>query len=442
MSFIVRARLFHTPSNPFETADALEWFDDGALVVREGRIAAAGALADVKQQYPDLPVHDHRPALLMPGFVDAHVHFSQLHMIGAMGKPLLQWLQEHILPEEARFADEKYARRVAKRFLRALARNGTTSALVFGSHLASAQDVFFAEAAASGLRIASGLALGDRELLPALHTTPQRAYDESLALARRWHGQAGGKLRYAVTPRFALSASDALLEVCSALQAEIAGSLFTTHINETPDEIAAVRQLFPWAGDYLDVYQRYGLVRPGAVYAHNLHPCDRELDALAAGQAAVAHCPCSNAFLGSGLFSMRRHVARGVRVALGSDVGAGTGFGILNEALMAYKAQMLQPDGYRLTPAHLLYLATKAGAEALGLGTETGDLSPGKAADFVVLEPPADSTLAAVLSRADGPEHVLGAVFALAGEDSVKQVYVDGRCVYDRTVPPEADLEL
>lgn len=434
MAFIIRARLFHTPLSPFTSTDALQSFADGAVAVQDGRIVASGAFADVRNAYPELPVHDHRPALLLPGFIDTHVHFSQLHMIGAMGKPLLQWLQDHILPEEARLVDGEYARAVARDFLRALMRNGTTTALVFGSHLAEAQHILFEEAAASGLRIASGLALSDRELLPVLHTTPQRAYDESIALARRWHGQAGGKLRYAVTPRFALSASEPLLEVCSSLLGDIEGSLFQTHINENREEIARVRELFPWAADYLDVYERFGLVRAGAVYAHNIHVCDRELDALAAGRAAVAHCPTSNGFLGSGLFSLRRHVERGVVVGLGSDVGAGTGFGLLQEGLRAYETQMLQPDGYPLTPAHLLYLATKAGAEALGMVDDVGDLTPGKAADFVLINPPAESTLATVLARASEPEHVLGVVFTLAGEESIAHVYVAGECIYERDV--------
>lgn len=432
MAFIVRARLFHTPASPFSATRALESFDDGAIAVQDGRIVSSGSFADVRRDHPDLPVHDHRPALLLPGFIDAHVHFSQLNIIGAMGKPLLQWLQQYTLPEEVRLADEEYARTVARGFLQGLVRNGTTAALVFGSHLPSAQQILFEEAAASGIRITSGLALADRFLLPELHTTPEGAYDDSIDLARRWHGQAGGKLRYAVTPRFALSAGEPMLAVCGALLDEIDGSLFQTHINENRDEIDEVARLFPWAADYLGVYERYGLVRPGAVYAHNVHACDRELDALAAGRAAVAHCPTSNAFLGSGLFCMRRHVEHGVLVALGSDVGAGTGFGLPKEGLMAYKAQMLQADGYPLTPAHLLYLATKAGAEALGIADEVGDFTPGKAADFVLMQARPDSTLAGALARAETPMDVLGVVFTLAQEESVAQVYVEGECIYER----------
>ncbi|HEY8418213.1 MAG TPA: guanine deaminase [Limnochordales bacterium] len=430
MHWILRARLLHTPANPFRGAGALQYVEDGAVLVQAGRIAASGPFAEVRRSHPAAPVADRRPGVLLPGFVDTHVHFPQLTIIGAMGYPLLEWLQRFTLPAETRFLDAQYARRAARDFLAALARNGTTTALVFGSHVPEAQHVFFAEAARSGLRIISGLALADQGLVPPLHTTPEQGYRDSLELARRWHGQ--GRIRYAVTPRFALSTSDAMLAVCRRLLDEIPGSWFQTHLNENRDEIAAVARLFPWARDYLHVYEHHGLVRPQSVFAHDVHPTDRELDALAQAHATVAHCPTSNAFLGSGLFPLRRHVERGVRVALGSDVGAGTGFGLFKEGLMAYETQMLLPDGYPLRPAHLLYLATKAGAEALGLADEVGDLTPGKAADLVLIAPRPGTTLAAVLAAAEGPDEILGALFALGGEDSVAQVWVAGETVYER----------
>lgn len=430
MDRILRARLFHTPGNPFVEPGALHHVEDGAVLIRGGRIAAAGSFSEVQRAHPGMPVEDLRPGVLLPGFVDTHVHWSQLHIIGAMGKPLLEWLATVTLPAETGFRDETYARRTARAFLAALARNGTTTALVFGSHLPAAQDIFFEEAARSGLRIISGLALSDRNLVPALHTTPREGYRDSLALARRWHGH--GRLLYAVTPRFALSASEAVLEVCRQLLEEIPGSLFQTHINENRDEVQAVAQAFPWARDYLDTYERFGLVRLRSVFAHNIHATDRELDTLAKTGAAVAHCPASNAFLGSGLFPLRRHVQWGVRVALGSDVGAGTGSSLFQNGLAAYEAQMLRPDGLTLTPGHLLYLATRAGAEALGLADETGDLSPGKAADMMLVAPLPGSTLEQVLARAEEPDHLLGALFTLAREDSIARVLVAGETVYER----------
>jgi guanine deaminase len=222
-----------------------------------------------------------------------------------------------------------------------------------------------------------------------------------------------------------------MLAECGELLGFVKGLLFTTHMNETLDEISLVRSTFPWARDYLATYERYGLLGDASVFAHNVHPTDDELGRLAMAGACVAHCPSSNAFLGSGLFPFRRHLDAGVRVALGSDVGAGTGFGVLKEGLMAYSMQMLlSGDGVRLGPAELLWLATGAGARGLGLADEVGDFSVGKSADFVLVRPPAGSTLAAVLARSESMEEALGAVFTLAREESIAEVRVAGEVVW------------
>jgi guanine deaminase len=431
---LLRAPLFHTPWSPFVDAGALQTASDGGLLVEDGRIVTAGDFGEARAAAPGAEVVDLRPGLLLPGFVDAHVHYPQVRIIGGMGRRLLDWLQAHALPEEARLADAGHARAVAREFLAGLFRSGTTTALVFGAHFPAAQSILFETAADTGLRIASGLVLADRALRPELHLAADPAYAASLALIRRWHGH--GRLRYAVTPRFALSASEALLEAAGALMGAAPGLLVQTHLNETPEEIQEVRGRFPWAPDYLAVYERSGLVGSRSVFAHDLHPTEGELARLAAAGASVAHCPSSNAFLGSGLFPLRRHRAHGVRVALGSDVGGGTGFSLLKEGLWAYATQMLRPDGDVLAPAHLLYLATRAGAEALGLEGEIGDFTPGKRADAVLLTPPAGSTLATVLAHAASPEAALGALFTLGGERDVAAVYVDGRSMLPALAPP------
>jgi guanine deaminase len=430
---IVRAQLLHTPRNPFSVAGALEAFSDGALAFgADGRILSAGDWERVSAEHPDAEILDERGAILLPGLVDTHVHYPQLAVIGAMGLELLDWLRLRTLPEEARFADTPYARDAARRFMRALAANGTTTALVFGAHFRAAQECLFEEAEASGLRIASGLVVSDRNLREELHVTPERAYEDSRGLADRWHGR--GRVRYAVTPRFSISCSEPVLEACGALLREKPGLLLTSHINESQAEIARVRELFGWAGDYLETYERYGLVGERSVLAHDVHPTDGELSRLAAAHASVAHCPSSNAFLGSGIFSMRRHLAHGVRFALGTDVGAGTGLSLFKEALMAYHVQNVREDGEHIGPAHLLYLATRAGALALGSGQETGDLSPGRAADYVLVRPPAGGTLATVLAHSTSPDATLGALFTLAREECVAEVRVAGNAVFRRTV--------
>ena len=403
-------------------------FADGAVAFSGGRILACGPWSSVSGAYPDASVLDARDSLLLPGFVDCHVHFPQVRVIGAMGLELMDWLRLRALPEEARLADSAYAAEVASEFVRGLAAAGTTTALVFGSHFPGAQSALFRAALSRGLRVASGLVVSDRGLLPSLHVSAATAWECSRELIEYWHGR--GLLRYAVTPRFSASCTEEMLSMCGDLLADADDLLFTTHLNETLDEISLVRSSFPWASDYLETYERFGLLGERSVFAHDVHPTDDELRRLAVAGAAVAHCPCSNAFLGSGLFPLRRHLDAGVRVALGTDVGAGTGFGMLKEALMAYEVQMLQPDGVRLGPAELLWLATGAGAAALGLEDEVGDLEPGKSADFVLVRPPAGSTLAAVLGRSESVEEALGAVFTLAREESIAEVRVAGEVVW------------
>ena len=425
---LLRAPLFHTPRNPFLQARALESHWDGGLLIRAGRIAASGDFETIRAANPDATTTDLRGGVLLPGLIDTHIHFPQLRVLGGLGRTLLDWLEECALPEEARMADVSYARQIAGGFVHALASHGTTTALVFGAHFAAATAALFEMGAKSGLRIVSGMVLSDRQLRPELHQTPDSAYRDSSDLIRCFHGR--GRLLYAVTPRFALSTSESMLEVCQTLRREHEGLRFQTHLNENVREIEEVAGLFPWAPDYLAVYERFGLGGRGAVMAHNVHPTQSEIERLAAGGTAVAHCPCSNAALGSGLFGLKRHVEAGVRVALGTDVGGGTGFGILKEALQAYLLQRIAPDGALLDAGQMLYLATRAGAEALGLEAEIGDFETGKAADVVYIKPPVDSPLAAVLERTKTPEQALAAIFTLAGAESVREVRVEGTIVY------------
>ena len=424
---ILRATIYHTPRNPFLDIGGLETFSDGGLAIEGERIRGCGDFDELRRRFPAAQVRDLRGGFLLPGFVDSHVHYPQVRVLGALGHELLDWLKQSALPEETRMGDRDYARCVAGEFLRALASHGTTTALVFGAHFTSAMDVFFEAAVSAGLRIISGLVISDRMLVPQLHVSAAEAYRQNGDLIRRHHGRG---VEYAVTPRFALSASEALLEVCQTLMREHQGIRFQTHINENTSEIAEVARLFPWASDYLAVYEKFNLVSDRSVLAHNVHAADEMLARLGAHRAAVAHCPSSNASLGSGLFPLRRHIKAGVRVALGTDVGGGTGFGMLKEALQAYLLQRLSPEGLTLTPAQLLYLATRAGAEALGLSEETGDFSAGRSADFVYLRPPEGSPLEAVTKNAEDARQVLAALFTLAGSESVVETRVRGREVY------------
>jgi guanine deaminase len=428
---IYAATVVDTPGDPFAGDPAAALAEDGALLVRDGVIRARGPLAALRAAHPGEPVTRLDGGLLVPGFVDTHVHFPQIRAIGGLGLPLLDWLEQRALPEESRLADQAYARAVAAEFLDGLVAAGTTSALVFGSHFAAAMDELFAAAAQRGLNITSGLVVSDRILRPDLLSSPETALADGADLILRWHDR--GRLRYAVTPRFSLSASDEMLDACAQLLGK--GVWFTSHINENVAEIEVVAGLFPGAQDYLDTYRRHGLVTARSVYAHNVHPGDAELAVLAEHGASIAHCPSSNCALGSGLFPMRRHLERGIHVALGSDVGAGSGLFLPKEALQAYFIQqLLGADGLSLTPTHLLYLATRAGARALGLDDRVGDFAVGKDFDAVWLRPADGTTLEVNLRHAKDVSDALARIFTLATPADVAEVWVSGQSIRDKVV--------
>ncbi|WP_166970105.1 guanine deaminase [Brevibacterium atlanticum] len=421
---IYRARVFDTPDNPF-TGGRLRADSDTALVVEDGLITARTDFASARSSHPDAEVVDLRAGVLIPGLVDTHVHFPQVRAIGYLGKPLLEWLDDCALPEEAKLHDESYAGAVAGEFLTGLASAGTTSAMVFGSHFASAVDILFARAAEVGLRITAGLVTSDRNLPEPLLTDVDRSVDEGQELIDRWHGK--GRLRYAITPRFSFSASQELMAAGGALLEANPDVWVTSHLNENHDEIAGVAEMFPEAIDYLDTYDRAGLLGRQTILAHNVHPSDRELARMAEVGAASAHCPTSNSALASGFFPLRRHLAAGVRVALGSDVGAGNGFSLLKEGVQAYFMQQLDPSGgLPLSAAHLLHLATAAGADALGLAAEVGDLSVGKRFDAAYISPAEGQPLDVGIRHAEDDEAALAKIFAMGTPADITKVWIDG----------------
>jgi len=425
---IYRATVLDTPTGDAPVGVTLRADADLALRVVEGTIVERGPFHDVAARHTTDDVVDLRDGMVLPGMVDTHVHYPQVRAIGHLGMPLLQWLEECALPEEERLASVDYARSVASEFVAGMVSAGTTTALVFGSHFASAVDALFDEVERVGVRVTAGLVVSDRSLPEPLLSTPERTYSESVALARRWHGR--GRTRYAVTPRFSYSASDDMLDACRAVLKDVPGTWFTSHVNENQAEVAEVARLFADARDYVDTYDRHGLVGPTTVLAHNVHATHRELDLLASQGASVAHCPSSNSALGSGLFPLRRHVDHGVRVALGSDVGAGTGFSLFKEGLQAYFMQrLLGAEGLPLAAPDLLYLATRAGALALGLDGEVGDLSVGEEFDALWVRPIAGDPLDVGLRHAESPESALAKTFALAYAADLAGVWVGGRRV-------------
>lgn len=398
---------------------------DGLLVVDGGLVVARGAYEALAPRFGDVPVTA-LGGLVVPGFVDAHVHYPQVDRIASHGAQLLDWLERHIFPAEMAFAEQAHADRMARFFLDELLRHGTTSALVFATVHAQSVDALFDAALARDMRIVSGKTLMD--LGPdGLRDSPEAARGESEALIARWWGR--GRLGYAVTPRFALTSSDAQLRVAGELLAAHPDALLHTHLSENRAEIAAVAARFPDAADYLDVYDRFGLVGGRSVFAHGVHLETRALGRMAAAGAGVAFCPTSNLFLGSGLFDLERVAGAGVRVGMGSDVGAGTSLSLLATMGEAYKVGQLR--GTSLDPFRALHLATAGGAALLGLGDRIGSLAEGQEADFVVLDPAATPLLARRTAGAGLAERLF-ALQVLGDDRAVAATYLRGERAWER----------
>ncbi len=422
-----RAEILSLPQDPREAgAGAIEHHADGLLVVEDGLVVARGDYAALAGRFPGLAITEHPGRLLVPGFIDTHIHYPQTDSIASHGLQLLGWLEEHIFPAERGFADSGHARAVAAFFLGELLRNGTTSALVYATVHEASVEALFGAAEARGMRVVSGKVLMD--LGPeGLRDTPEQGRAESEALIARWRGR--GRIGYAVTPRFALTSSDAQLAVAGELVAAHPEVLMHTHISENRAEIAAVRARFPAARDYVDAYDRFGLVGPRSVFAHGIHLGDRECARLAEAGSGIALCPTSNLFLGSGVFDLARLDGHGVRFGLGSDIGAGTSFSLLATMGEAYKVCQLQ--GQALDPFRALYLATAGGARILGLGDRIGALLPGQEADFVLLDPCA--TPLAARRCASGPLAERLFAMQIMGDDRmVASTWLMGEKAWDR----------
>jgi guanine deaminase len=418
-----RAELLSVPHDPRGTgAEAVVHHADGLLVVEDGLIVALGDHAVIGPRFPGLAVTAYPGKLIVPGFVDCHVHYPQTDRIASFGHQLLDWLDQHILPAEAAFADKAHAAETAGFFLDELLRNGTTSALVFPTVHEVSVDVLFDAALERRMRIVSGKVLMDRGP-DYLRDTADRGASE--ALIARWRGR--GRLGYAVTPRFALTSSDEQLAMAGDLLQAHSDVLMHTHMAENPAEIAAVAERF--GGDYLGVYEKFGLVGPRSVFAHCVHMEVGPLARMASAGAGAALCPTSNLFLGSGLFDLAALDRAGVRCGFGTDVGAGTSFSMLTTLNEAYKVCQLR--GAALDPFRALHLATAGGAALLGIGDRVGALAPGMEADFIVLDPAATPLMARRTAGCDLAERLF-ALQILGDDRAVAATYVAGRLAYER----------
>jgi len=423
-----RSELVWTLGDPAASAAALRHFPDGLLLVEGGRIIKAGAWADLAPTLPEgTPIEALPGRILTPGFVDGHIHFPQLDMVASPGGALLDWLERYTFPAERAFADPGHAKEAAGRFLNSLLANGTTTAMVFGSVHAGSVEALFEEALARDMRLIAGKCLMDRGP-EGLRDSAEGGAEETLGLIRTWRGR--GRLGYAVTPRFALGSSREQLALAGRLVADNPDVWMQTHLSENTAEIEATRQAFPEAADYLDVYDRFGLVTDRSLFAHAIHLDDRALSRMGQAGCACAFCPTSNLFLGSGLFDLERTRGFGVKVALGTDIGAGTSWSLLTTAAEAWKVGQLR--GTTLDPLTALYLAGRGGAEALGLADRIGAFEPGMEADFVVLDPGGVPGLGRRTAGAATLAERLFALMVLGDDRTVERTYLAGELAHSR----------
>ena len=425
-----RAAILHSLADPAVVGveQSYEYFEDGILLIENGKVAQVGAAAELLPKLAGIEVQHYRDALITPGFIDTHIHYPQTGMIASYGEQLLDWLNTYTFPTEKQFEDKAHASDVAAIFLKELLRNGTTTALVFGSVHPQSVDAFFEQADKLNLRMIAGKVLMDRNAPDYLTDTAESGYAESKALIERWHGK--GRLHYAVTPRFAPTSTPEQLELAGKLLGEYPDLYMHTHLSENRKEIEWVKELFPERKGYLDVYDHHKLIGPRAVFAHGVHLCDDECKRLAETGSAVAFCPTSNLFLGSGLFDLNKLEAHGVRVGLGTDVGAGTSFSQLQSLNEAYKVMQLQ--GKKLDPFKSLYLATLGGANALYLDDQLGNFLPGKDADFLVLDYNATPLISYRMQQATSLEERLFALTMLGDDRAVKVTFAAGVSVHQR----------
>ena len=430
MSVALRARILHFLDAPATAGGAaIEYYEDGLLWVDGGRIRAVGSYADLKAALPDeVSLRSYPNHLIVPGFIDAHLHYPQMEMIAAWGERLLDWLESYTFPAERRFEDADHAAMVARRFIDELLRNGTTTAAVFCTVHPQSVDALFNEARGRAMRLIAGKVLMDRNVPEALRDTADGGIEASRALIERWHGV--DRLGYAVTPRFAPTSTPRQLEGAGRLLAEYPDIHMQTHIAETLREVAWVRELFPRATGYADVYRRFGLLGPRSLLGHGIHLDAAEREMIALHGAAIVHCPTSNLFLGSGLFPLRQARAAGIEVALGTDVGAGTSFSLLRTMSEAYKVQQLL--GQPLAAEEAWYLATLGGARALHLDNVIGSLQPGREADFLVLDLNATDLLRFRLQYCCTLSEMLFVLIMLGDDRLVEETWLLGRLAWAR----------
>ncbi len=432
MTFAIRASLLHCLRDPGLAGDAtaIEFIHDALVLVENGKfVQVSDANALLPLLGGDVRIEDHRDKCLMPGFIDAHVHFPQVDVIASYGAQLLDWLEKYTFPEEKKFADRTHADAAAAFFLDRLLENGTTTASVFCTVHPESVDAFFTESEARGLRMIAGKCFMDRNAPDGLRDTVASGVRETTELIERWHHHA--RSLYAITPRFAATSTPEQMRAMGELASAHPTTYIQSHVAENKAEIQWIAKLFPERRSYLDVYDHYGLLRDKSIYAHCIYLDEADRARMSACGATPAFCPTSNLFIGSGLYNVREALNAGNVVSIGTDVGGGTSYSMLRTLGEAYKVQQLQ--GISLSPAYALYLATLGGAKALSLDDKIGSIEVGKEADFILIDPRATPVLARRTSLRDDPLDIFFALMTLGDDRAIAATYANGQCVHRRT---------
>lgn len=420
---LLKGRVLSFTGSPFDGEPTEATRLDEAVVIDKGRVADVGASDALMRRHPDAVIKDHGNHLIIAGFVDPHVHYPQTAMIASWGKRLIDWLNTYTFPEEMKFGDPEYASEIANRYLDLTAAHGTTTMCSFCTIHPESVDAFFTAALQRGQRVVAGKTCMDRNAPEGLRDTAQTAYDQSAALLEKWHRV--DRLSYAITPRFSPTSTPEQLDAMGALWAEHPHCLMQTHLSEQTDEIEWVRSLFPDARDYLDTYEKFGLLGQNGLYGHVIHLEDRERDRLREVDASLIHCPTSNTFIGSGLFDMNGLIHDGHRIGLATDTGGGSSFSMLRTMAAAYEIGQLR--GRPLHPAQLLWLGTVGSARSLRMDDCIGNIAPGMEADLVVIDL---ASTPAIAQREACANDVWEAIFPtiMMGDDrAVAEVWIGGR---------------
>ncbi len=422
---ILRGRIlsFKTEPQGIDDKDSYLYIEDGAIAIEGEKIVALGSFNKVRSKYKQYKLIDHRPHLLMAGFIDPHIHYVQTQVVASYAPNLLKWLYNYTFVEEQKFINFTHAEQIAAKFFTELINNGTTTACTFCSVHPHSVEAFFKESEKHNMAMIGGKVLMNRNCPDKLRDNPQLSYDESKRLIKKWHNR--GRQKYAITPRFAITSTPEQLEAAGALLAENPDCYLQTHLSENKDEIALTKQLYPVHKDYLSIYEFYGLLGEKSLFAHSIHLSESEKDLMAQSNSVAISCPTSNLFLGSGLFNMQQMKKAGIRIGVATDIGGGTSYSMLQTMGDFYKVQ--QMNNYHLNPLSSFYMMTLGNALILSMEEEIGTLEVGSYADIIVLNSRATSAMELRAKTINNLSEELFLLQTLGDDRSIVQTYIAGK---------------